>query len=505
MATIQEKLAESLKKLQKLQNSAGVAVVKSSDLTRTHLQRLVQNGFLKEVMKGWYISSRPDIMQGDTTNWFTSYWHFVSYYANTSFGDGWCLSADQSLAIYSGNRTAPRQLIIRVDKDSSNSVQLLHNTSILYFKASLANHISKDADFELNLYSLEEALIECSPDFFKLDSVAARTCLSMIADVGDILKILLEKGQTTKAGRLAGAFRNIGNRVAADEIIGTMKSLGYDIREEDPFEQQTPLEYSRVGSPYITRLKLMWSKMRSMVIENFPTTTHRYTDIESCLLSIDTQYQQDAYHSLSIEGYQVTDELIRKVERGDWQPDSNAQDTEQRNAMAARGYWQAFQAVKRSIEKILAGENPGEVADTDHRVWYRELFAPAVTVGLVKPTDLVGYRNNQVYIRGSMHVPLNAHAVRDVMPLLFELLKEEPDSRIRAVLGHFFLGYIHPYSDGNGRIARFLMNSMLISGGYNWVVVPVERRQEYMQTLEEASVRGNIVPFTKFLASLILL
>ena len=49
------------------------------------------------------------------------------------------------------------------------------------------------------------------------------------------------------------------------------------------------------------------------------------------------------------------------------------------------------------------------------------------------------------------------------------------------------------------------MNSMLISGGYNWVVVPVERRQEYMQALEEASVRGNIVPFTKFLASLILL
>ena len=84
-------------------------------------------------------------------------------------------------------------------------------------------------------------------------------------------------------------------------------------------------------------------------------------------------------------------------------------------------------------------------------------------------------------------------------------MKEEPDSRIRAVLGHFFLGYIHPYSDGNGRIARFLMNSMLISGGYNWVVVPVERRQEYMQALEEASVRGNIVPFTKFLASLILL
>lgn len=505
MATIQEKLAESLKELKKLQNHAGVAIVKSSDLTRTHLQRLVHNGFLEEVMKGWYISSRPDIMQGDTTNWFTSYWHFVSYYANISFGDDWSLSADQSLAIYSGNRTAPVQLIIRVDKDSNNSVQLLHNTSILYFKASLASHINKDSDFNLNLYSLEEALIECSPDFFKLDSISARTCLSMVGDVGDILKILLEKGQTTKAGRLAGAFRNIGNKAAADEIVGTMKSLGYDIREEDPFEQQSMFEYSRVSSPYIARLKLMWSKMRPMVIDNFPATSHRHTDIESCLLSIDTQYQQDAYHSLSIEGYQVTDELIRKVERGDWQPDSNVEDAELRNTMAARGYWQAFQSVKLSIEKILAGVNPGEVAEAEHRVWYRELYAPAVMVGLIKPADLAGYRNNQVYIRGSKHIPLSADAVRYIMPLLFELLKEEPDARVRAVLGHFFLGYIHPYSDGNGRIARFLMNSMLISGGYNWVVIPVERRQEYMQVLEEASVRENIVPFTQFLASLIIL
>ena len=46
------------------------------------------------------------------------------------------------------------------------------------------------------------------------------------------------------------------------------------------------------------------------------------------------------------------------------------------------------------------------------------------------------------------------------------------------------------------------MNLMMASGGYPWTVVPVERRDEYMQALEAASVRQNIVPFTKFLASL---
>ena len=57
--------------------------------------------------------------------------------------------------------------------------------------------------------------------------------------------------------------------------------------------------------------------------------------------------------------------------------------------------------------------------------------------------------------------------------------------------------------DGNGRIARFLMNTMLISGGYNWTVIPVERRQEYMKALEQASVNEDITDFTLFLAGLV--
>jgi len=503
MATLQDRLADSLKELQKLQNENGLAVIKSADLSRTHLDRLIKNGFIQEVMKGWYISSRPDRVPGDTTNWYTSYWHFISGYANTRFGEEWCLSADQSLAFYSGNRTVPKQVIIRISKESSNIVNLLHDTSILYFRASLANPVYKESQLGLNMYSLPEALIECSPDFFRLDSVAARTCLSMISDVGDILKIVLENGQTTKAGRLAGAFRNIGHTSAADEIVNTMKGLGYDIREEDPFADQSTISYSRITSPYVMRLKLMWNKMRDVVVANFPEIKHIHTDTETCLKDIDAQYKLDAYHSLSIEGYKVTDKLIQKVKSGNWKPDEDSSDAEQRNTMAARGYWQAFQSVRESVKKILNGENSGEIVDNDHRVWYRELFAPSVTVGLIKASDLAGYRTNQVYIRGSMHTPLNPEAVREAMPVLFELLKNEPDARVRTVLGHFVFVYIHPYMDGNGRIARFLMNTMLISGGYSWAIIPVERRQEYMTALEKASVDEDITDFALFLASLV--
>ena len=115
----------------------------------------------------------------------------------------------------------------------------------------------------------------------------------------------------------------------------------------------------------------------------------------------------------------------------------------------------------------------------------------------------MGYRTGQVYIRGSQHIPLNPKAVRDVMPVLFDLLKNEPHPAARAVLGHFFFVFIHPYMDGNGRMGRFILNVMLASGGYNWMVIPVERRQEYMKSLEKASVEGDISDFTKVIASLV--
>jgi Fic family protein len=243
--------------------------------------------------------------------------------------------------------------------------------------------------------------------------------------------------------------------------------------------------------------------MREVILEEFPEAPGISAEKESYLKKVAELYTSDAYHSLSIEGYRVSPELIERVKLGTWNPEEDEGDRDHRNAMAARGYWQAFQAVKQSIEKILDGNSPGVTVHKDHGTWYRELFAPGVTTGLLKAGDLAGYRNGPVYIRRSMHVPPNKEAVRDLMPAFFDLLEEEKEAAVRVVLGHFIFVYIHPYIDGNGRMGRFLMNTMMASGGYPWTIIPVEQRTEYMTALESASVDQDIRPFAKFLGELV--
>jgi fido (protein-threonine AMPylation protein) len=247
----------------------------------------------------------------------------------------------------------------------------------------------------------------------------------------------------------------------------------------------------------------MWQKMRKSVIEKFPKSVGRPDNIDEYLKQVDEIYVNDAYHSLSIEGYIVTTQLIDKVRKGDWNPDKDAEDRKQVDTMAARGYWQAFQAVKNSIKEILEGKDAGTIAENDHGKWFRELFSPSVTAGIIQPSDLAGYRNGPIFIGGSKHTPPGAEAIRDVMPSFFDLLKEETEPSVRAVLGHFIFVYLHPYRDGNGRIGRFLMNTMLATGGYPWTIISLENRDKYMEALERASVEQDISTFVDFIANLV--
>lgn len=53
--------------------------------------------------------------------------------------------------------------------------------------------------------------------------------------------------------------------------------------------------------------------------------------------------------------------------------------------------------------------------------------------------------------------------------------------------------------DGNGRLARFLMNLKLVSAGYPWTIIRVTERSEYMNTLDVVVTDVGIKSFTGFI------
>ena len=501
MPASNEKLAAALSDLRLLQ-ADGSRVFASNQFKRIARERLLKHGFLQEVMKGWLISTNPAAQPGDTTPWFASFWEFCRRYCEARFARDWHLSPEQSLLLHAEDSVVPKQVILYSPAASNNRIDLLFGTSFFALKQK-AMPRAEDLEIKhgLRIYRVEAALIRAPESFFSQHPVEARVVLGSVRDPSELIARLLAGGHTIIAGRLAGSLRRLGQAAIADEIVAVMKAADHDVREPDsPDDARSLAPPPRPAPPIVARLQSLWAAARDPVLAEVPRPRGLPGDHDAYLQRIDEVYQLDAYHSLSIEGYQVPQELIRRVATGAWDAEQQPADRENANALAARGYWLAFQRVRESVRRILVSGGEIELLRSAHRDWYRAMWSPHVAVGLLGATSLAGYRHHPVYLRGSRHVPPRAEVLREAMPALFDLIEHEPSPSVRAVLGHWLFGYIHPFPDGNGRIARFLMNALLAGGGYRWTVIRVEDRTAYLAALETASVESNVQPFAAFIA-----
>lgn len=493
-------LAKSLSKAEK---AAKDGFLHSGDISRRDRERLQKSGWLEPVIAGWYLLVSPKTAPGESTAWFASFWVFIQQYLCEKFGEEYCLSAESSLDIHTGDNTIPKQVVAITKASGNYTLPLPHHTSIIIYQDSNKFPSTIEIKNKLQLMPVGLAICRVAKSFFQNQPVNAKIALAMLRDPSELTRHLLLNGMVQSAGRLAGACRHIGREDFSIEITQTMQAAGFTIIEENPFIDTQKINSSfygqRITSPYHARVINMWEIMRNDVINNFPKYKPTKASAKKVIQHIDDVYVNDAYNSLSIEGYKVTKSLIEKIKSGEWNPEQDDADIEQRNAIAAKGYYLAFLAVKESINHALDGADAALILQRHLSKWYQALFSPSVEAGLIESTHLAGYRNDRVYIRHSLHVPPPKEAVVDCMDALFTCLKQEENPVVRAVLGHFIFVFIHPYMDGNGRIGRFIMNLFWCTGGLPWTIVRLESRKKYLQALEIASVEKNITPFTIFL------
>ncbi len=498
---VNKPLADAVSRVHQAAKKYGGAIAASRDIERADRELLIRTNWLQEIIRGWYILTRPDISPGDTSAWYANFWDFIRIYLEETYETQYCLSAENSIDLHVGNPTIPKQVIAIVKKGGGNPVLLPFETSILVYPDPKNFPSEQTTVRGIQVMTLPFALCKITPTFFHKNPMDAEIALRSIKDPQDLIYVIATYNFIRAGERIVGAFQVLNEMEKANIIADHLKKMGIVLKSINPFEAEASFSSGiEFRSPYQARIFGLWSSFRPVILQHFPSPPGLPKDPSIYLNELEELYIKDAYNSLSIEGYQVNTELIEQVHQNNWDPDHSAIDHEQKNTLAARGYYEVFLEVKKAIIQILKGEPAGKVVAKELQNWFQTLFSACVRAGMLKPTETVGYGRHQVYIRNSRHVPLPRNALLDAMEAFFDCLKQETSPAVRAILGHFLFVYIHPYRDGNGRLGRFIMNAMLASGGYPWTVIQVKNRSRYFSALEKASVELDILPFTLFVA-----
>ena len=116
------------------------------------------------------------------------------------------------------------------------------------------------------------------------------------------------------------------------------------------------------------------------------------------------------------------------------------------------------------------------------------------------------YRDSEVRIAGSKHIPPKPTDVPKLLESLFaEFYKEKKTLHpieLASSLHNKFVN-IHPFTDGNGRAARLLMNWILLRNKFPPIIIEVSNKEQYYKAIEDAD-KGDQKPFAVFLANQLL-
>ncbi len=109
-------------------------------------------------------------------------------------------------------------------------------------------------------------------------------------------------------------------------------------------------------------------------------------------------------------------------------------------------------------------------------------------------------RTVPVRVAGSTTIFPNSAKVPSLMDEMLAWLHTAPlDATRIAVEAHYRLVTIHPFVDGNGRVARLLLNVLLMQSGYPPIIVDNTLRKEYLTALEMAQTEGNKETYEAFM------
>lgn len=198
-------------------------------------------------------------------------------------------------------------------------------------------------------------------------------------------------------------------------------------------------------------------------------------------------YFQNIYHSVGIEGNTMTLAQTRSI-------------LETRMAIHGKSIDEhneilGLDAAMKYINASLVNRQNDFISLKDILEVHKRVL------GNVDPIEGGEFRRTQVYVGG--HIPPGPGDLAILMNRFEQWLNSEQTIQMHpikyAALAHYKLVHIHPFTDGNGRTSRLLMNTILMRFGYPPVIIPKQQRHNYYQYLQMAN-DGDVRPFVRFIA-----
>jgi Fic family protein len=326
---------------------------------------------------------------------------------------------------------------------------------------------------------------------------------SLILSRPAIIEAYRENPRPVVLKRIEDIARDVGNERLADQISDILANeqnvrIGRDRtligRELVVADAVTLLPTTH--QPWLDRLALMIDDSIQQVERAILAVPDNQEDedLPALLEHARSAKVYDAYHSSSIEGYRLKFDEVASLLTG---KPGGASIEDIASRLAIEGYSIAFDALIAKIERDRSLElSPAQALDL-----YSDLFTPTVEAGLLEGHTLRNWRTGPVYIRNTLYVPPNSDKVPAMMDLLFARLSTIPvqDGLLRAILVHLWFVWIHPFPDGNGRVARFLMNGAFLSANLRWLTIRVDQRDEYFAAVKTAQLDEEYGRFADFI------
>lgn len=479
-------------------------VISASEIDRREREYLQKKGYLYLLVRGLYFIKRPE---DDGEEIFPLlYWKIIEKLISAY---SWSIRGKSALQVLNGEQTPQEQLFVRTKEKTNKKITLPLNFSIaLQYDATFDDRLIKKMDVggrKIPVDVPERVIIDVSNEKSKdvLSFVAGTKFDARVLDA-----IYAKKPRPVVYKRMIG----LANEVKRTDLAARLEKTIED-HTEYQFLTKTDKERARwptkpvvISPPWIIRQEEQTKEFEDALTSHLKQKIARIKKQPlSRLLKLARAHKKyDTYHSTSLEGYRITAEEVEALFSGRVPEGAEIEGPEYfeklKNRMAIVGYGEAFDYV---LEKAAADFKKPSVTEELIKDTYYNLFKPSAEADLVDYHSLTTYRNIPVFIRGTRYAPPSCEKLPELMASYEKIVNAIENPVVKAFLAHYLFVTIHPYSDGNGRTARLLMNYLLLSEGYSWATVRTEERFKYFDALSAGQLGGDILPFGEFILEIL--